>query len=165
MVEPADLKAEKQQIARAFAAQSSLFDAVGGDEQAHQVRELEHVPWTFKYRYTCATPAVPVTAVDRRLGDRSRFAWFRRALTCPVGRQCRTRAGHCAQRFGALFRAPRAATRPGWVVSRLDCVLTAPVPGLHGMCLERHGRPQQRKDLNPVGPRARMRSLRPPSRD
>ena len=53
LIEPADIKAEKQQIARAWAAQGSLLDGIGNDEKEHQIKELEFLPWTFKYRYEC----------------------------------------------------------------------------------------------------------------
>jgi hypothetical protein len=56
VIEPADIPEEKRQIARAWAAQPNLLDGLGSDEQTHQLRELELVPWTFKYRYECAEP-------------------------------------------------------------------------------------------------------------
>jgi hypothetical protein len=59
VIEPAELKADKQEIARAFAAQPSLLGPAAKDEQAHQIRELEQLPWTFKYQYTCADPECP----------------------------------------------------------------------------------------------------------
>jgi hypothetical protein len=55
--EAADVKLEKQAIARAWAAQTSLLDGLGSEERAHQIRELEVVPWTFKYHYLCSDPA------------------------------------------------------------------------------------------------------------
>jgi hypothetical protein len=56
LIEPANLNEEKQRVARAWAAQPSLLDGLGSDERAHQVRELELVPWTFKYHYECDDP-------------------------------------------------------------------------------------------------------------
>jgi hypothetical protein len=53
VIEKADANQEKQQIARAWAAQPSLLDGLAGDEKAHQLRELEQIPWKFKYRYEC----------------------------------------------------------------------------------------------------------------
>jgi hypothetical protein len=56
IVEPADVRQEKVAIARAWAAQPTLLEGIGGEERTHQVRELEHVPWTFKYKYECDDP-------------------------------------------------------------------------------------------------------------
>jgi hypothetical protein len=57
VIEPADVKEEKQSIARAWVSQTSLLDGLGTDEREHQLRELEFIPWTFKYRYLCSDPA------------------------------------------------------------------------------------------------------------
>lgn len=54
LIERADVKLEKAQIARAWAAQPSLLNQVPGEEQTQQLRALEQVPWSFKYRYRCA---------------------------------------------------------------------------------------------------------------
>lgn len=56
-IEPLDIKVEKVQIAKAWAAQGSLLRQVQGEEQDHQVKALEQVPWRFKLRYECADPA------------------------------------------------------------------------------------------------------------
>lgn len=56
VIEPANVNEEKRQIARAWAAQPSLLDGLESDEKAHQLRELELIPWTFKYRYECDDP-------------------------------------------------------------------------------------------------------------
>lgn len=56
VIEPADVKREKAEIARAWAAQPSLLQQVHGDEQTQQLRALEQIPWSFKYRYRCADP-------------------------------------------------------------------------------------------------------------
>jgi hypothetical protein len=56
VIQRADVNAEKREIARAWAAQGSLLDGLRSEERAHQVRELEHVPWTFKYKYVCEDP-------------------------------------------------------------------------------------------------------------
>jgi hypothetical protein len=56
VIEPANINEEKRQIARAWAAQPTLLDGLASDEQVHQLRELELVPWTFKYRYECSDP-------------------------------------------------------------------------------------------------------------
>lgn len=53
LIEPADISDEKRRIARVWAAQPSLLDGLGSDERTHQLRELELIPWTFKYRYEC----------------------------------------------------------------------------------------------------------------
>jgi hypothetical protein len=55
-IEPANVDAGKREIARAWAAQTSMIDGVGTNERAHQLRALEEVPWSFKYRYVCADP-------------------------------------------------------------------------------------------------------------
>ena len=52
-IEPADVSKEKEQIARAWAAQPSLLDGLGSEERSHQTKALEIIPWTFKYRYRC----------------------------------------------------------------------------------------------------------------
>lgn len=59
VIEPADVDQAKRDIARAWAAQASLLDEVPAEERTHQLRELELVPWSFKYRYTCAEPDCP----------------------------------------------------------------------------------------------------------
>ncbi len=51
--EKASINEGKRQIAKAWAAQTSLLDGLGSDERADQLRELEQAPWTFKYRYEC----------------------------------------------------------------------------------------------------------------
>jgi len=56
VIEQADIPEGKREIARAWAAQPSLLDGLGAEEKKHQVRELELVPWTFKYRYECDAP-------------------------------------------------------------------------------------------------------------
>lgn len=56
VIQRANINEEKRQIARAWAAQPNLLDGLGSDEQAHQMRELELVPWTFKYCYECDDP-------------------------------------------------------------------------------------------------------------
>jgi hypothetical protein len=53
--EPVDVSAEKRQIAQAWSRQGSLLDGLGTDEQT-QMRELELVPWRFKYHYECDDP-------------------------------------------------------------------------------------------------------------
>lgn len=53
VIEATDVRADKQEIARAFAAQPSLLDGIDAAEQANQIRELDHVPYRFKYRYEC----------------------------------------------------------------------------------------------------------------
>jgi len=56
LIVPADVSEEKRAIARAWAAQTSLLDGLGSEERSHQLRELEVVPWTFKYHYVCSDP-------------------------------------------------------------------------------------------------------------
>jgi hypothetical protein len=54
--EKASVDDGKRQIAKAWVAQTSLLDGLGSDERASQLRELEQVPWTFKYHYECDEP-------------------------------------------------------------------------------------------------------------
>jgi len=54
VIESADVNEGKRAIARAWAAQTSLLDGLGSEERRHQLRELEFVPWTFKYHYVCS---------------------------------------------------------------------------------------------------------------
>jgi len=56
-IEPVDIKAEKTEIARAWAAQGSLLNQEGADEKGHQLKALEQIPWRFKLRYECADPS------------------------------------------------------------------------------------------------------------
>jgi hypothetical protein len=55
-IEATSIDEAKLQIARAWSAQTSLLDGLGSDERKRQLRELEQVPWTFRYRYECAEP-------------------------------------------------------------------------------------------------------------
>lgn len=59
VIEPADCKAEKARIARAWAAQGSLLDGLDKAEKGHQLRELELIPWSFKYHYECEDAECP----------------------------------------------------------------------------------------------------------
>jgi hypothetical protein len=52
-IEKASVDEAKRQIAKAWAAQTSLLEGLGADERTSQLRELEQVPWTFRYRYEC----------------------------------------------------------------------------------------------------------------
>ncbi len=52
-IEKARVDEAKLQIAKAWSAQTSLLDGLGADERTNQLRELEQVPWTFRYRYEC----------------------------------------------------------------------------------------------------------------
>jgi hypothetical protein len=52
-IEKASVDDAKRQIAKAWAAQTSLLDGLGPEERTSQLRELEQVPWTFRYRYEC----------------------------------------------------------------------------------------------------------------
>ena len=45
VIEAADIDQGKRDIARAWAAQTSLLDGLGTEERTRQVRELELVPW------------------------------------------------------------------------------------------------------------------------
>ncbi|HVA20109.1 MAG TPA: hypothetical protein VMU55_08035 [Solirubrobacteraceae bacterium] len=55
-VREANVDEGKRQIARAWIAQTSLLDGLGSEERVSQLRELEHAPWTFRYRYECDEP-------------------------------------------------------------------------------------------------------------
>jgi hypothetical protein len=54
VIEERDIKADKQAMAREFAAQGSLFTGLGHEERSRQLRELEQIPYSFKYRYRCS---------------------------------------------------------------------------------------------------------------
>jgi hypothetical protein len=54
--EPVDVDAGKQAIARAWAAQPSLLQGLDDSERSRQLKELEVLPWRFKYHYRCADP-------------------------------------------------------------------------------------------------------------
>jgi hypothetical protein len=56
IIEQVNVDAEKRAIAKAFAAQGSLLDGLGTDEQRQQLREIEQIPYRFKYRYRCSDP-------------------------------------------------------------------------------------------------------------
>jgi hypothetical protein len=56
VIEKVDVSAEKQAIAKAWAAQGSLLDGLGGEERRQQLREIEQIPYRFKYRYRCSDP-------------------------------------------------------------------------------------------------------------
>jgi hypothetical protein len=58
-IEKANVDEAKRQIAKAWSAQTSLLDGLGPDERASQVREIEQVPWTFRYRYQCNDAECP----------------------------------------------------------------------------------------------------------
>jgi hypothetical protein len=53
LISPADVQEEKVRIAKAWAAQPSLLADVAASEKGHQLREIEQIPWTFRYRYEC----------------------------------------------------------------------------------------------------------------
>jgi len=53
-IEKASIDEAKRQIAKAWSAQTNLLDGLGSEERTGQLRELEQVPWTFRYRYECA---------------------------------------------------------------------------------------------------------------
>lgn len=57
VIERRDANEDKEALARAWAAQPSLLDALGDDERPNQLEALRQVPWTFKYRYICSDPA------------------------------------------------------------------------------------------------------------
>lgn len=80
VIEHRDVRADKQEAARALAAQPSLLTDADTDAQT-QLEALEQIPWTFKYRYRCSDAACNghlQTIVDweivqfyRRIKDRS----------------------------------------------------------------------------------------------
>jgi hypothetical protein len=53
VIEEVDLSAEKKAIAKAWAGQGSLLDGLDGEEKRRQLREIEQIPYRFKYRYRC----------------------------------------------------------------------------------------------------------------
>jgi hypothetical protein len=56
VIEKVDVNAEKRAIAKAWAAQGSLLDGLGSEERGQQLREIEQIPYRFKYRYRCSEP-------------------------------------------------------------------------------------------------------------
>ncbi len=58
-IEKASVDEGKRAIAKAWLAQTSLLDGLGTEERTSQLRELEHAPWTFKYRYECEDTGCP----------------------------------------------------------------------------------------------------------
>ncbi len=58
VIEARDVDADKQAMARAFAAQGSLFSSLGGEE-GRQLRELDQIPYAFRYRYRCRDRSCP----------------------------------------------------------------------------------------------------------
>jgi hypothetical protein len=56
VIEDRDIEEDKRKMAKAFAAQGNLFGGLDGGERQQQLQELEQIPYSFKYRYTCAEP-------------------------------------------------------------------------------------------------------------
>ena len=56
IIEHRDVRKDKEALAQAWAAQSSLLDGLGANERADQLDALEQIPWTFKYKYLCSDP-------------------------------------------------------------------------------------------------------------
>lgn len=56
VIENRDVNQDKQEAAKAWAAQPSLLADADTDEQT-QLEALEQIPWTFKYRYRCSDAA------------------------------------------------------------------------------------------------------------
>lgn len=54
VIEDRDVEEDKRKMAQAFAAQGNLFGGLDGGERQRQLQELEQIPYSFKYRYTCA---------------------------------------------------------------------------------------------------------------
>jgi len=54
VIEKVDVNAEKSAIAKAWATQGTLLDGIGGEERNQQLREIEQIPYRFKYRYRCS---------------------------------------------------------------------------------------------------------------
>ncbi len=57
IIEKVNIDAEKKAIAAAWAAQGSLLDEMGADERTRQLKEIEQIPYRFKYKYRCSDPA------------------------------------------------------------------------------------------------------------
>jgi hypothetical protein len=57
--ERTDVNREKRVIASTWAAQRSLFGLSTSAERAGQLRALEQIPFSFKYRYRCTDPKCP----------------------------------------------------------------------------------------------------------
>jgi hypothetical protein len=96
VIEPADVNEGKREIARAWAAQPSLLDDVAANERVHQVRELEQMPWSFKYRYRCADAGCPThtqSIIDWEIAEfyrrvRHRDDWRERLKERWIGKLC-----------------------------------------------------------------------------
>jgi hypothetical protein len=96
IIERADVNEGKREIARTWAAQPSLLDEVPPDERRYQVRELEQVPWSFKYRYLCADPHCPThtqSIIDWEIAElyrhvRHRDDWQDRLKARWIGELC-----------------------------------------------------------------------------
>ena len=56
VIEQVDVNAEKKAIAKAWAAQGTLLAGLGSEERGQQLREIEQIPYRFKYRYRCKDP-------------------------------------------------------------------------------------------------------------
>jgi len=56
VIEHRDVEEDKRRMAQAFAAQGNLFGGLDGAERQQQLQELEQIPYSFKYRYTCVEP-------------------------------------------------------------------------------------------------------------
>jgi hypothetical protein len=96
VIEHKDVSKEKEEIARAWAAQPSLLDGLGSDEKGHQLDALEQIPWTFKYRYRCSDPGCNghlQTIVDWEIVEfyrtvRGRSDWQERVREKWLGQLC-----------------------------------------------------------------------------
>ncbi len=53
LIEQVDVDAEKKAIAKAWAAQGTLLAGLGSEERRQHLREIEQIPYRFKYRYRC----------------------------------------------------------------------------------------------------------------
>lgn len=85
LVERADVSAEKQRMAEQWAAQGTLLDDTPDRDAEHeqQMRSLELIPYSFKYRYRCSDSGCKgheQSIIDWEIGqsyrrDRKRSDW------------------------------------------------------------------------------------------
>ncbi len=98
LIEEVDVDAEKAAIAKSFAAQPSLLDGLSGNERRNQLREIEQIPYRFKYVYRCSDPGC--AGHEQSIIDWEIFQFFRRVRNRRDWRE-RVRARFLTQLCGA----------------------------------------------------------------
>lgn len=77
-IEEKDIDVEKQRLAEASVAQGSLLDQ---QERAYQLKAIEHIPYSFKYRYLCSDPKC--TGHEQTIIDWEVFQFYRNVRRKP----------------------------------------------------------------------------------